>query len=68
VRLTPAQWIELSTDGLTDFGAIGTVTTNPGVQGKQEDTLQTCLMLFSDFRQMRIYFRPKDRCRNEPTH
>jgi hypothetical protein len=40
VRLTPAQWIELSTDGQTDFGAIGTVSTNPGVQGRQEDTLQ----------------------------
>jgi hypothetical protein len=39
VRLTPAQWIELSTDGQTDFGAIGTVSTNPGVQGRQEDTL-----------------------------
>jgi hypothetical protein len=41
VRLTPAQWIELSTDGQTDFGAIGTVSTNPGVQGRQEDTLQS---------------------------
>jgi hypothetical protein len=40
VRLTLAQWIELSTDGQTDFGAIGTVSTNPGVQGRQEDTLQ----------------------------
>jgi hypothetical protein len=40
VRLTPAQWIELSTDDQTDFGAIGTVSTNPGVQGRQEDTLQ----------------------------
>jgi hypothetical protein len=46
VRLTPAQWIELSTDGQTDFGAIGTVSTNPGVQGRQEDTLHFC----KDFR------------------